>query len=349
MNWLECMPKVEIHLHLEGAVEPEDLKELARRNHLSDADWPIQAFEEKYHYKDFMGFLMAFKFITEHLVRAEDYGWITSRLISRLHAMGVIYAEIFFSAGVALWQKKNVDAIAAEITAASREQERRRGVGVNWIFDVTRQFGPEPAARVVDAAVRCRKAGMHNVVAVGMGGDENFIGAREFVPVFAKAHDHGLHVTIHAGEVAGPQSIWEALGFLGAERIGHGVAARWDERLMDHLKEKQITLECAPTSNLRTGAIARIEEHPLAMFLRRGLRATLNTDDPPLFHTDLLREYRLAAERFHFSREDFARLNENAIDGSFAEPAQKAEVRKKFDQQWAALATSGEHTRPCQN
>lgn len=336
-DWLKDMPKVEIHLHLEGAVEATDLQELARRNQLPDAAWPLEAMESKYHYKDFMGFLMAFKFVTEHLVTPADYGWLTTQLISRLHAMRVIYAEIIFSAGVALWQKKDVHAIAVAITEASREQEKRLGIGVNWIFDVTRQFGPEAAGRVVNAAVLCRNAGMNNIVGVGMGGDENSAAAREFEPVFAEAQNQGLRVTIHAGEVGGPESIWEALRFLGAERIGHGVAARLDERLMNHLKEKRIPLECAPTSNLRTGAIARIEEHPLPMFLKRDLRATLNTDDPPLFQTNLLREYQLAAEHFHFSQKDFVRLNRNAIEGCFAALDQKAAVKEKFERQWSEV------------
>jgi adenosine deaminase/aminodeoxyfutalosine deaminase len=324
------MPKAEIHVHLEGSVLPADLQELARRNHLPDASWPLEAFEAKYHYADFLGFLQSFKFVTEHFIQPQDYGWIAARLIERLHAVNILYAEVFFSAGVVLKQNKDLDAITTSITTASREMEHQLGLRVNWIFDVTRQFGPGSAAQVVEAAIRLRRSGMENIVAVGMGGDENSVPAVEFAPVFGHARDHGLHVTIHAGEVAGPRSIWEALELLGAERIGHGIAASQDERLMDHLKENDVPLECAPTSNVCTGAIPGHQENPLAMFFRRGLRVTLNTDDPALFHTDLVREYEIAARHFGFTWGDFARMNQYALEGSFASEPQKRELEQRF-------------------
>lgn len=334
---LSRLPKVEIHLHLEGSVEPSDVQALARRNHLPDESWPLKAFEEMYHYADFAGFLGSFKFITEHLITPADYGWIASQLIDRLHRMGVLYSEIFLSAGVVLKQKKDLDAIVAAITTASREQGKQSGIRVNWILDVTRQFGVESAERVVEAAARYRKGGFESIVGVGMGGDENSLPAHQFKHVFDEARRHGLHVTIHAGEVAGPQSIWEAVDVLGAERIGHGLAARLDEHLIAHLKERSVALECALTSNLCTGVIQRIEDHPLKIFYEHGLRVTLNTDDPALFHTDLLREYRQAAMHFHFTLRDFAQFNRNAIEGCFAGPSEKAEIRRVFEEQLAGL------------
>jgi aminodeoxyfutalosine deaminase len=329
---LDRLPKVEIHLHLEGSVEPSDLQALARRNHLPDASWPLNAFEEKYHYADFAGFLGSFKFITEHLITPADYGWIASQLIDRLHRMHVLYAEIFLSAGVVLKQKKDLDAVVAAITTASREGGKHSGIRVNWILDITRQFGVEFADRVVEAAARYRKKGLESIVGVGMGGDENSFPAQEFKHSFEEARQHGLHVTIHAGEVAGPQSIREAVEVLGAERIGHGIAARFDERLMDLLKARSVPLECALTSNLCTGVIQRIEDHPLRMFYDHGLRVTLNTDDPALFHTDLLTEYRLAATQFQLTPADFIRFNRNAIEGCFASPSEKIEVQGLFEE-----------------
>jgi aminodeoxyfutalosine deaminase len=332
---LDRLPKLEIHLHLEGSVEPADLKELARRNHLPDESWALSAFEQKYHYVDFAGFLRSFKFITEHLVTPADYGWIASQLLGRLHRMHVLYAEIFLSAGIVLKQEKDLDAIVTAITTASGVQKERLGIRVNWIFDVTRQFGVRLAERVIEAAARYRKKGLESIVGVGMGGDENSLPAHEFKSVFEEARRHGLHVTIHAGEVGGPQSIWEAIDMLGAERIGHGIAARFDERLMDQLKERSVPLECAPTSNLSTGVIPRIEDHPLRTFYDRGLRVTLNTDDPALFRTDLLCEYHQAATHFHLTREDFIRLNRNALEGCFASPVEKAEIQRLFDERLA--------------
>ncbi|MBZ5537185.1 MAG: adenosine deaminase [Acidobacteriia bacterium] len=342
IHGLDRLPKVEIHLHLEGSVEPSDLQALARRNHLPDELWSLNAFEEKYRYADFAGFLGSFKFITEHLITPADYGWIATQLIDRLHHMQVLYAEIFVSAGVVLKQKKDLDAVVDAITTASREREEQTGIRVNWILDVTRQFGVEFAERVAEAAVRYRESGLDNIVGVGMGGDENSFPAHEFKHVFDEARRHGLHVTIHAGEVAGPQSIWEAIEVLGAERIGHGIAARLDERLMNHLKARSLPLECAPTSNLCTGVIQRIEDHPLKMFYEHGLRVTLNTDDPALFHTDLLREYRQAATHFQLTPRDFAQFNRNAIEGCFAGPSEKMEVLRLFEERLRGLENAQE-------
>jgi aminodeoxyfutalosine deaminase len=334
---LDRLPKVEIHLHLEGSVEPAMVKVLAQRNRLPDESWTLSAFEQKYHYTDFGGFLGAFKFITEHLITPADYGWIASQLVERLHRMQVLYAEIFLSAGVVLKQKKDLDAIVDALASTSAEQRARLGIHVNWILDVTRQFGVELAERVVEAAAHYRKSGLTSIVGVGMGGDENAVPAHEFRHVFDEARRHGLHVTIHAGEAGGPQSIREAIEILGAERIGHGIAARLDERLMDQLKERSVPLECALTSNLCTGVIRTIEDHPLRMFYDRGLRVTLNTDDPALFHTNLLHEYRLAATQFQLAPRDLTRFNRYAIEGCFASPSEKIEVEGLFEEQVRGL------------
>lgn len=343
-TWIKRLPKVEIHLHLEGSVEPADLHELARRNHLPDASWPRAAFEEKYRYADFIGFLTAFKFVTEHLVRPEDYGWITSRLLERLHRQGVFYAEIFLSAGVVMKQKKDLEAIVTALLKSSRTKEEQLGIHVNWIFDVTRQFGIELAEQVIEAAARCRTNGLENVVGVGMGGDENSLPASEFKHVFASAREQGLRVTVHAGELGPAQSIREAVDVLGAERIGHGIAARLDGGLMNYLKDRRIPIECALTSNLCTGVIAKIEDHPLRTFLDGNLRVTLNTDDPALFRTDLMREYRLAATHFRFTPEDFIRLNRNALEGCFASSFQKAELLRYFEGQLSGMETGNPDT-----
>ena len=336
-EWLSALPKVELHLHLEGSVEPADLQRLAQRNHLPDAAWPPAAFQERYHYSDFQGFLQSFKFITEHLIQPEDYGWIASRLIDRLERAGVLYAEIFFSAGIVFKQKKDLEAIVSSLRDASAAAERREKIHINWIFDLVRQFGAPEAERVVEAARQFRAAGWTSLVGVGMGGDENSIPAMEFRAAFSKARAAGLHVTIHAGEVGGPDSIWDAVNLLGAERIGHGIAACDDLRLMDFLRERSILLECAPSSNLATGAVARLEDHPLRLFFDHGLLVCLNTDDPPLFQTDVLEEYRRAAQWFGFGREDFIRMNRDALEGCFAEEAQKTQLRNSFERRLAAL------------
>ncbi len=320
MNPFAELPKVELHLHLEGSIEPAEVRYLARQNRLRDAEHPLEYFTEQYHYRDFLGFLLSFKFVTEHLVRPEDFAWATRQLVGRLQAQTVIYAEVFLSAGVALKQRKDLDSILRAVSQASRDCEASSGVVVNWILDITRQFGAPLGDRVVDSALRARREGHDNVVAVGMGGDENSLPAREYQRVFAKAREQGLHVTIHAGEIGGPQSIREALDVLGAERIGHGIAAHKDEQLMDRLRQENILLECALTSNIKTGAIPRLNEHPLRKFLEHGVPVCLNSDDPALFSTSLTNEYLLAEEQLGLTRDDFLRMNRMALEHSFAAP-----------------------------
>lgn len=331
MESIETLPKIELHLHLEGAVTPEETRELARRNQLASAAMPAEDFERRFQYSDFPGFLLAFRFVTEHLLHPWDYAWAARRLIDRLQAQTVIYAEIFLSAGVILKQKKPLDEIVEAICGASDDGTRGREIEVNWILDVTRQFGVPMAEEVVDAAIRLRAAGFFQIVGAGMGGDENSMEAKQFERPFRRARDAGLHVSIHAGEIGGPDSIWAALDILKAERIGHGLAARYDGRLLDTLAERNILLECALTSNLKTGAIRRIEEHPLKFFLDRGLSVNLNTDDPALFSTDLVNEYRLARAVLGCTRDDFVQMNRSALEHSFASPERRRSLAELFE------------------
>ncbi|MDD5544221.1 MAG: adenosine deaminase [Acidobacteriia bacterium] len=331
MSPWKLLPKVELHLHLEGSVWPQDVRELARRNHLPSAELPAKAFARQFQYSDFPGFLLAFKSVTEHLCQPRDYAWVAGRLMDRLGAQSVIYAEIFISGGVILKQRKPLDEIVEAVCEVTRTDGPGKGTEVNWILDITRQFGRKLAEEVVDAAIRLRAAGLDNLVGVGMGGDENSIEANEFKHALGRAREAGLRITIHAGEVAGPNSIWEALDILKAERIGHGLAARQDERLMRHLAEKSILLECALTSNVKTGALQRIEDHPLKHFLRSGLAVSLNTDDPALFSTDLEKEYDLAETALGFTREDFVSMNRSALEHSFTSPGSRASLLELFE------------------
>jgi len=291
-------PKAELHLHLEGSVQPATASALARRHGVVVTEDEIRRF---YAYKDFLGFLEAFKWVTSYLRDPEDYALITRDLAEHLLTQNVVYAEITLSIGIMILRKQSVEANFAAINAAA-EPFAGRGLRLNWIFDAVRQFGPEAAMAVVDSVVLCNHK---SIVAFGIGGDELRMDTKEFRPAYDKAARLGLHRLIHAGEVGGPDKIREAIELLKVERIGHGIAAIRDPALMDLLAERQIPLELCPSSNIRTGALAlqlsrkhaSINDHPLPQLLRHGIPIVLSTDDPAMFHTTLQREYEI--ERAH--------------------------------------------------
>jgi aminodeoxyfutalosine deaminase len=315
-------PKAELHLHLEGTVEPETLQELAARHGMEAGGWTLAEIARRYQYEDFLGFLSAFKWVTQHLCTPEDYGLVTRRLLEKLAAQNVRYAEIYFSAGICRWKKMPVEPVYEAIEAARREAEPRLGIRARWIFDAVRQFGPEEAEEVVRLAVKYREQG---AVGIGIGGDEIQGPPEMFRRAYAMARAEGLRLTVHAGETAGPESIWGALRELGAERIGHGVAAVRDPELMAHLKERQIPVEVNVTSNYCTGAIAAGAEHPVRRMFEAGLSLVINSDDPAMFHTSINAEYARLVERHGFSEAEVRELARNSFQAAFLSEAEKAE------------------------
>jgi adenosine deaminase/aminodeoxyfutalosine deaminase len=249
--------------------------------------------------------------VNQRLRGPEDYARVARRLFERLEREGVTYAEVILSVGVVLWKEQDLDAI---YKALAREAARTP-VTVRWIFDAIRQFGAETAKPVFDLAAERVGEG---VVAIGLGGDEVRGPAGLFGDLFSEARDRGLRLTCHAGETAGPRSVWEALQ-IGSERIGHGIRAIEDPALVAHLAAKQIPLEVCITSNLRTGAVASLVDHPVRLLYDAGVPIILNSDDPALFGCTLASEYELAAREFGFTEDELAGLTRNAFRYAFEE------------------------------
>ena len=224
-SFIQSLPKAELHLHLEGSVTPETLVELRRRHGKESTLAEAQAL---YQYKDFLGFLMAFKTLTEDLQTREDYELITYRLMQQLKSENVLHAEVYVSVGVCLWRKLDFDAIFDGLERGRERGERDFGISLLRIFDAVRQFGPEAAQCVFELAAKYRD---RNAVGIGIGGDEVKAPPELFREQYAYAAAQGLRLTCHAGESAGPESIWGALN-LGAERIGHGLTAAQDPELI---------------------------------------------------------------------------------------------------------------------
>jgi adenosine deaminase/aminodeoxyfutalosine deaminase len=318
------LPKAELHLHLEGSIEPATLLELRERHGKNST---LAEVEHLYQYKDFTGFLMAFKAITEDLRAPADYELITYRLMEKLKAESVLHAEVYVSVGVCLWRKQNFDAIFEGLERGRQRGAQDFGISLLWIFDAVRHFGPVEAHHVAELAVRYRE---QNVVGFGIGGDERRAAPELFREVYAYAGDHGLRLTAHAGETTGPESIWGALN-LRAERIGHGLTAWQDPELVDELARRQIPVEICLTSNLRTGCCSTLAEHPVRNYFDQGVMITLNTDDPAMFCTSLAQEYQLAQENFGFTDEHLRELARNSFEASFLPPGKKLGFLNLFD------------------
>ncbi len=324
-SFIRTLPKAELHLHLEGSIEPSTLLDLRHRHNMPGATPP--EVDQLYNYKDFAGFLSAFKDVTGHLRTPEDYELITHRLMERLKAQNILHAEVIVSVGVCLWRQQDFSAIFDGLERARQKGEQDFGVSLLWIFDAVRQFGAEKAQNVLDLAIQFHD---RNVVAFGIGGDERAGPPEWFAAVYARAAEHGLHLTAHAGESAGPESIWGALN-LKAERIGHGLTAEQDPELIEELAERQVPLEICLTSNQRTGCCAELAKHPVRRYFDQGLMLTLNSDDPAMFRTSLNAEYMLAQQAFAFTNEHLRELARNSFEASFLPPEKKIEFLNLFD------------------
>jgi aminodeoxyfutalosine deaminase len=324
---IAALPKAELHLHLEGSIQPKTVCALTRSHGVVFTEAEVR---EKYACTNFEEFLEAFKWVTSFLRGPRDYALITRDLGEHLLSQGVVYAEITLSIGIMILRKQIPEAnFEAMLEAAGPFAQR--GLRMNFIFDAVRQFGTEAAMQVVLAAQRVNSK---SVVAFGIGGDELAIPTKDFRAVYDKAAEIGLRRLMHAGEIGGPEKIREAVELLGAERIGHGIAAIHDLALMDFLADRRIPLEVCPQSNIRTGALAgqlgrkdaRIEHHPLPKLFRHGIPVVLSTDDPAMFHTTLLDEYE-NARRMGLTEPELLDLVHSSFDHAFLPQAEKRAYR----------------------
>jgi adenosine deaminase/aminodeoxyfutalosine deaminase len=288
----------ELHVHLEGTVTPEMVCEMNPSVRLEEAQHAFQ-------FSNFSGFISSYIWVNRQLDRPERYALVARRLVEAYRAQNVTYAEVNLSAGVVLWKQQDFGCVFDAIDKAVRDS----GVRIRWVLDAVRQFGAEEAMKVARLAAERRDCG---VVGFGFGGDESRGPAEWFADVCRYARNEGLAVLPHAGETAGPDSIWAALE-CGALRIGHGIRAIDDPVLVRHLAERRIPLEISITSNLCTGAVGSLAEHPVRKLYDAGVPITLNTDDPGFFRTTIAREFEIARDAFGFSEAELDGIRQNAF------------------------------------
>jgi adenosine deaminase len=323
---LSTLPKVQLHCHLEGTVRAATFRALAAKYRVDLGDRADPA--RTYAFSTFGEFLLLFAKVAETLREPDDFARIARDYVVDAAAQGVAYAEIFVSPSVWTFFHKTLDvrATVEAIRAALDESGRPLGIEVALIADLTRNFGVEKAEASAREAVALRDLG---VIGVGLGGDEANYPPERYERAYAIAREGGLHGVVHAGEAAGPASVRAAVEVLGAERIGHGVRAIEDPAVVALLAERGIPLEVCPTSNRLTGAAPAHAAHPLGALDAAGCVITIDADDPAMFGTTLLDEYRWVAGAF--GEDAVVRFARNAIDASFAPEPTKAALREKFE------------------
>lgn len=315
--WLRDLPKAELHVHLEGTVSPQAYERIARRN---GATLPSDI-GSLFRCSDFDSFLQSFLGVAKTLREPEDFADITQEYLAKSAQHGVRHVEFFFSPATIRHFHRRADllGIVQAIYAAAERAKASHRVSSLVIFDMVRNLGDDAALADVDLAQQCTAYG---VVGVGLGGDERNFPARDFFKPFDRAAKLGLRRTAHAGEAAGAQSVLDAIEILGAERVGHGVAAAQEDNLMGLIAQRRVGIDCCLTSNRVTGVWNQAAEHPLKAFLARGIPATLSSDDPAFFGSTILDEFEQAMA-LGLTREDVIRLARNSFRMSFASDAQK--------------------------
>ncbi|MEV6706908.1 adenosine deaminase [Micromonospora wenchangensis] len=323
------LPKVELHVHHVGSASPRIVAELAARHEgRSPVPADPDALADYFAFRDFAHFIEVYLSVVD-LIRDPDDVWLLTHEVAReLARQQVRYAELTVTPYSHVRRGIPAPAFCEAIEDARRRAEADFGIALRWCFDIPGEAGLPAAEETLRISLDERPDGL---VAFGLGGPEIGVPRPQFKPYFDRARAAGLRSVPHAGETTGPQTVWDALHELGAERIGHGISAAQDPELLAYLAERRIPLEVCPTSNVRTRAVARIEEHPLRQLVDAGVRVTINSDDPPMFGTTLNDEYAVAARLLDAGPDGLAALAREAVSASFLDPAGQARIITEID------------------
>ena len=336
LTYLQAVPKVELHVHLEGAIQPRTLLTIARRNHVSLPADSIDGLRRWFTFQSFAQFVDVYVAVTRCLRTAQDYELIVYEFAEELARQNVRYAEVTFSPGTHFRLGVAHDVYFLGLSRGRKRAQADFDITLNWVFDIVR----DADARLADYTTRVAIEGKNDgVVALGLGGFELGHPPETFARYFDIVLAAGLHSAPHAGETAGPSSVWGALRALGAERIGHGVRAAEDPALIAYLVEHAVPLEVCPTGNIRLGVYPTFATHPLRRLQGAGITVTINSDDPVLFNTTLNEEVALLAGQFNFDVKAINNILLNAVRNCFQPSEQKRALetafRAQYDKLWA--------------
>lgn len=320
---LVALPKADLHLHLVGSAAPRTVAMLAARHPDAGVPSELEALRAAYAFTDFAHFLRVYGAVSGLVRTPDDLVTLVTGLADDCAAQGTAYAEVT----VTPFTHERAGIPAAELAAAlelgARRAREEAGVELAFVYDISAGDGEAGARATLAAALRHPPVGL---VGFGLGGPEEGVRRADYAPYFAAARAAGLHSIPHAGESVGPSEVAAALDALGAERIGHGIAAADDDRLLARLRDEGVTLEICLSSNVATGVVATLAEHPLPRLLEAGVPVVLGSDDPPMFATSLLEEYRRARDELGLSSGQLRQLSRHSIEASFAPPACKRQL-----------------------
>ncbi|MFB7865818.1 adenosine deaminase [Streptomyces sp. NPDC056069] len=335
-SFIAGLPKAELHVHHVGSASPRIVSELAARHPDSKVPTDPDALADYFTFTDFAHFIEVYLSVVDLVRTPEDVRLLTYEVARDMARQNIRYAELTITPYSSTRRGIDEHAFMAAIEDARVAAEKELGVILRWCFDIPGEAGLEAAEETARLAVDLHPEGL---VSFGLGGPEIGVPRPQFKPYFDRARAAGLRSVPHAGETTGPQTVWDALNDLGAERIGHGTSSVQDPELLKHLAEHRIALEVCPTSNIATRAVERLEDHPLRQMVEAGVLVTINSDDPPMFGSDLNNEYAVAARLLDLDEGGLAALAKNAVEASFLDEAGKARIIEEIDtytEQWLA-------------
>ncbi|WP_432094352.1 adenosine deaminase [Streptomyces sp. bgisy100] len=327
-TFIAGLPKAELHVHHVGSASPRIVAELAARHPDSKVPTDPEALADYFTFRDFAHFIEVYLSVVDLIRDAEDVRLLTYEVARDMARQSIRYAELTVTPFSSVSRGIPDVAFVEAIEDARRAAEADLGVVLRWCFDIPGEAGLQSAEETARIAVDLKPEGL---VSFGLGGPEVGVPRPQFKPYFDRAIAAGLHSVPHAGETTGPETIWDALHHLRAERIGHGTSAVKDPRLLEHLAEHRIPLEVCPTSNIATRAVEDLERHPVKEMSRAGVLVTINSDDPPMFGTDLNTEYEVAARLLELDERGLAGLAKNAVEASFLDEPAKAKLAAEID------------------
>jgi len=323
---IRALPKIELHIHILGSIRPETLLSIIEADEIKAPYTSVEEIVKRFEYTDFANFIRSYMEIVEYITNEDHFERITYEMLQNCAMSNVRYVEASFSPRDHIPEGLDFDKMADSINRGIQRAKQDFGVETNIRVDLVRSSSIEQAMEILDMI----ENNPDNIITVDLGGNEAQDPPGPFAETYNRASTMGLHRVAHAGEAAGPDSIWDAIRSLDVERIGHGVTAHQDPELVEYLKREQIVLEMCPVSNQRTGVVPSIKKHPIREYFDQGLLVTVSSDDPSLFHTDMNNEYIQLHQQLGFTIPELFQISMNGVDAAFLGEERKSQLRNSF-------------------
>jgi len=329
---IKALPKLEQHIHIVGSVRPETLLWLVEE---AGVEFPssLEEVEQFFRYKDFDHFISVYSKVNDCITDERQFERIVFEMLEMEAKSNVKHVEAIFSTYDHVRRGLNHGSMIKALNRGIRKAREELGIGCTIRVDLVRNYGPEIGMKVLNLIEEEHE----NIVAIDLGGSEGGFPPAPYKDVFKRAKEMGLRLVAHAGEVSGPRSIWDTINYLNVERIGHGVSATMDSQLLTVIKKQGITIEACPISNVKTGIVPSIIQHPIRRFYDEGLSVSVNSDDPSMFGTDMNHEYLQLQRELGFTVEDLFNISLNAVASSFLSETQKRRMIEQFQKEYLKI------------